>query len=288
MKKPEILIPTDLTELGNAAFRHAAQFISQFGGKVQPVFVYEGDEESDRLLGLNRIVELRKESGQQRIENFINERSREHLREDQLYPPLVVVGKASDEIIKAAKDKDFIIMSGNKRAGMARIALGSTAQRVAAASGTPVIVTCSSCRLDPLDKLLILTDGSEPSRECFPIASKMMQKLPESRAELVHFIHVGYFTTGNHEKAIQKAEELLEEMRQDAFSEVKDRVETKVFITSTSTSEAILNLCASRDYSLCMLTSRGHSRLKNVILGGTAGAVLRGLDVPVLSFKPQK
>lgn len=287
MKQPEILIPTDLTELGNAAFRHAAQFIKQFGGKVQPVFVYEGDQESDRLLGLNRVVQLRKESGQQRIETFINERAREHLTEEQLHPPLVLVGKPAEEILKVAPEKDYIIMSGNKRGGMARIALGSTAQRVVAASVTPVIVSCSTCRLYPLEKLLILTDGSDPSRACFPIGLEMMEKLPEARAELVHFIHVGYFSTGNHEKAIQKAEELLLKMKQDAFSEVQDRLETKVFISSTSTSEAILNLCASRGYSLCMLTSRGHSRLKNVILGGTAGAVIRGLDVPVLSFKPQ-
>lgn len=287
MKDLNILVPTDLTEPGNAAFKHAAQFIRKFGGSVTPFHAFEEVGGVERLLGLDTGGSYSKPGMLHRIKEHLEKKAGQEIDAGHLNEAKVASGSPAKEIVKTGREYDFIIMTGNKRTGVERITIGSTAQKIVARSHTPVIVTGTNCNLEHFDKLLILTDFSERSLQVVPYAKGLMQAIPELKAEFVHFVNVGYFTPGNNNKIIEAAEAELKKLAGVQFGDLAGRVTSQVFITSTSPAEAIINLTFSRKYSLCLMTSIGESKLKSTILGSTATSILRSVDTPVFSFRPE-
>ena len=287
MENLEILVPTDLSEIGNIAFSHAAQFVGQFGGSITPFYAFEEEKKIERVLGLNESGNYKKPGMLHRIKDHLNEKAAAFIPAAHLNEARIVSGSPAPEIVAAGKEMDFIIMTGNKRTGVKRISLGSTAQKVAARSHTPVIVTGSGCNLEQFHTLLVLTDFSERSLQVVPHAKALMAAFPELKTEFVHFVNVGYFTAGNNNKIIEAAEAEIKKVAAVQFEGFEDRVHAQVFITSTSPAEAIINLSFSRSYSLCLMTSIGESKLKSTILGSTATSVLRSVDTPVLNFRPE-
>lgn len=287
MENIEILVPTDLSELGNLAFTHAVEFVSQLGGKITPLHVFEESNDLDRILGLDDSKPHQKPGMLHRIKDHIAEKAGAVIPAEHLSTPKVISGAPSEQITKLGAEMDFIIMTGNKRTGVERITLGSTAQKVIARSHTPVIVTGSKCNLNEVKTLLVLTDFSERSLQAVPHAKALMHRFPELKTEFVHFVKVGYFTVGNNNKIIKTAEAEIKKVAAVQFEGFEDRVNSQVFITSTSSAEAIINLTKSRPYSLCLMSSIGESKLKSTIIGSTATSILRSVDTPVLSFRPE-
>ncbi|MFW6348366.1 MAG: universal stress protein, partial [Cyclonatronaceae bacterium] len=250
MKNIEILVPTDLSELGNIAFSHAAQFVGQFGGSVTPLYVFEEEKKIERILGLDDPGAYKKPGMLHRIKEHLHEKAAGFIPSAHLNEARIITGAPAAEIVAAGQEMDFIIMTGNKRTGIKRISLGSVAQKVAARSHTPVIITGSDCDLEHFHKLLVLTDFSERSLQVVPHAKALMAVFPELKTDFVHFVNVGYFTAGNNKKIIAAAEAEIEKVAAVQFEGFEERVDTHVFITSTSPAEAIINLTFSRNYSL--------------------------------------
>ena len=79
---------------------------------------------------------------------------------------LVPVGNPFEEIVKASKEfsVDLIVIGSHGYAGLGRLLLGSTADRVLQYASCPVLVVKDS----PLHKLIIIPQSSTPPRRHLP------------------------------------------------------------------------------------------------------------------------
>ncbi len=283
MKKMNVLIPTDFSNVGNTAFKFAAGLLKQMGGKATPLFVYYEDSNIASLFDMNLVGEHPRFS--EKLKKRLSDTALKDLKEDQLNEPMVRKGRAAQEIIRAAADFDLILMATNARTGMDRIMQGSTAQKVVSSTPVPVVVLTEKSKFFPVSRLLILTDLSDKSTRVFEHARRFIDSTG-APADLVYFQSVGPFSVGNRNENSEKAKQRLLAYQKQYFSGCEPQVNVQVLMTSTSATEAITNLTFSRDYSLVFLTSLGSTSFKNLMIGSTAANLLNLVDSGLYIVNP--
>jgi nucleotide-binding universal stress UspA family protein len=137
-----VLVPTDLSDLGNRAVPFAYGLVRELGGTVELVYVVESDFPGMRPAGsaLPPLI-----SAEQRLE--LDRKLRELVPKEATAAGLgtrvtiVEGGKAADLIVKLAEryEVDAICMSTHGK-GLRKMVLGSVAQRVLESSERPVML----------------------------------------------------------------------------------------------------------------------------------------------------
>jgi len=135
-----ILVPVDFTENSKKALQYAIPFAKQFGAALTLLYVVEipyGTAEVGAV-DLARLSEEMRASGRTHLENLVSELQVQSLVDEKL----VQAGTPYHEITQAAQDHDIdlIIISTHGRTGLARVFLGSTAERVVRHAPCPVLV----------------------------------------------------------------------------------------------------------------------------------------------------
>ncbi len=278
-----ILVPTDLSEQSNKAFRDATEIAELFNGTITPLYVLREDDDYKSMLGesagskIKEFVRLK--------ENEIKEIAGGVVPSYMLKDPVVDYGDVLDTINHNAIRHDLVVMTTQGKSAMSRLMVGSMAKKVVSSCSIPVIVVDANSVIKPLNRILLTTDFSEKSEAVFPYAKKIAEKTG-ARIDLVHIYTVGYLTVGNDITGLENAETKVKELKEKYFSDIKDQVSGEVKISSVSVSEAITNLVFSRDYSLVCMSTLGRSSLGNMIIGSTSAAVVRLIDTAVLTFNP--
>jgi nucleotide-binding universal stress UspA family protein len=135
-----ILVPTDFSESSKKALLYALTFARQFGAEITLVHVVE----SPYVAGDFGVVDqddLRAEilaRGQTMMTSFVNELS----LDSTVGRRLIRQGTAYHEVTELAKEMniDLIIMATHGHAGLARVLLGNTTERVTRHAPCPVLV----------------------------------------------------------------------------------------------------------------------------------------------------
>jgi nucleotide-binding universal stress UspA family protein len=83
-------------------------------------------------------------------------------------------------------------------------------------------------------------------------------------------------------RTIQEGEEMLEKLKQEA---VHGHVDSAVIATMGMPYQRIIDLAASTEADLIVLTTHGYTGLKHVFLGSTAERVVRHAPCPVLTIR---
>ena len=127
-----ILVPVDFSVCSKKALLYAAPFARQFGAELTLIFVLQSYPPTPELAVIDPTAEAKAEL--------------EDLRKSisHIVPTQTVLrrGEPYREIIKAASELqiDLIILSTHGRSGVARMVLGSTAEKVVRHAGCPVLV----------------------------------------------------------------------------------------------------------------------------------------------------
>jgi len=128
----KILAPVDFSVCSKKALHYAAPFAKQFGAQLTLIFVLQSYPPTLELADIDPTAEAKAEL--------------EDLRKSvaHIVPAETVLrrGEPYREIIRAASEFqiDLIILSTHGRSGVARMVLGSTAEKVVRHAGCPVLV----------------------------------------------------------------------------------------------------------------------------------------------------
>ena len=143
----EILVPTDFSEHSNYALRYAMSVARQFGARLTLLHVIEpASFPSDGLYvgpDFDRIAVTAEH-------NIASLWEREKSRQLVAWRSLVKEGIPDQVILQTANNQktDLIIIATHGRTGLARVFLGSTAERVIRQAPCPVLVV----RMQPNEK----------------------------------------------------------------------------------------------------------------------------------------
>jgi nucleotide-binding universal stress UspA family protein len=139
IKLRHILVPTDFTECSHKALSYALSFARQFGAEILLLHVVESMPAvgQDALLQSSLLtVALHEESDRQ-----MDRLQRESLA-DAPVNTMTIDGLPWQRIIEVAREKniDLIVAGNGGRSGLARVLMGSTAERIVRHAPCPVLV----------------------------------------------------------------------------------------------------------------------------------------------------
>jgi len=149
--------------------------------------------------------------------------------------------------------------------------------------------------LDLIDRVLVPTDGSQPSLKAARYAAKLA-KLAGARVKIVHVMQVAVpgarepvELDGLNSVTIQvDDEEMIKRRAMDVMDRTKKcfvdegvPVETEFFL-SGNVAEVIVDTAGDEGFDLIVMGSRGLGGLQHLMLGSVAEAVSRRAPCPVL------
>ena len=208
-------------------------------------------------------------------------------------------GTPADAIAEYAHSEriEFIAMASHGRGGASRFWLGSVADALVRRSATPVLLIRPPedeiARVVPptVRNVLLPLDGSELALGIVPIAESFARAM-DARITLLRVIPtmagVGVF-------GLVPLPQLAAEAAARANSELGELASTlrahgidatPVVVQSPSVAPAILEYARQSDVDAIAIATHGRGGLGRAALGSVADKVVRGTDLPVLSFRP--
>ena len=200
---------------------------------------------------------------------------------------MLPVGIPNFEISKIAREDNvsLILISSHGQGYIKNILLGSTTNDVIRTSTLPVLIekyhdvdkeTCSVMCLKKFDKVLLPLDLSLHSQKLLAEIQGLSALIKE--VVLLTVIEGAYDAEELDRTIINRQTLLFEKQKQLEELGVK----VKIVIRQGSASPEIISVAEEEDVTLIMLASRGEGLIKELLLGSTAHAVIRGSKRPVL------
>jgi len=217
----------------------------------------------------------------------------------------VRAGRAFDEICQAAHElsADLIICGTHGYRGMARLLLGSTAERIVQHATAPVLVvrehqrefvasrrrqTKLNRRSVRLNRIVVGTDFSETSRDAVVYAVAFARRFGADLL-LVNAIYPQYYATNADylpfdygsllDETRRAAEKDMDEIGQSvSFGDVSFRTR----IEEGHPGETLVKVAEEEGADLIVVSTHGRTGLPHVLVGSTAQHVVRHANCPVL------
>ena len=204
-------------------------------------------------------------------------------------------GRAAQRITACADEvsADLIIIGTRGNTGFKRLLLGSIAEEVVRIANQPVLTVHpgDDRPIEPVRKLLFPTDFSPVADQALAVANMLLAGSEDAEIILVHTYHIastvvplGGFGKGAsqllgadaHQLATRATEPSVESLRSKGF-----RVE--VIIERGDPAEIVTELAAERDVDVIVMGTRGHSKLRQLLMGSTAERIVEHAPCPVLT-----
>jgi nucleotide-binding universal stress UspA family protein len=190
----------------------------------------------------------------------------------------IIDGDAATAILNAAEEEGaaLIALSTHGRTGLARLVLGSTAEKVLRAARAPLFLSRSfaaPARPGPFRALVLPLDGSPVSRGAVPALLAFARGV-DARVTLVHVLQEPappphWLVPGDPLGAVEK------ELRHALLP-----VETDV--RTGDPAAEILNACRARNADLLVMSTHGRSGPVRWLFGSVTEKVLRESPLPML------
>lgn len=210
----------------------------------------------------------------------------------------ILRGDAAGAILEAVESEkiDLVVMPTHGRTGFQRLLIGSVTETVVRLCNAPVLTIPPSDRhAGPLkvDHILVPTDFSDRSDRALSPALDLAEKL-SADVLMLHVVTIGDADPANPDwgfpaipeehvhAALRVAEEALEKRTGEAGGRV--RVATKL-VRGFDAAEEIVRVADEESADLVVMATHGYTGLMHVLLGSTAGKVVRHLDRPVLTIR---
>jgi nucleotide-binding universal stress UspA family protein len=195
---------------------------------------------------------------------------------------VVRAGAAAEGVLNAAAETgaDLIAMATHGRGGLARVLLGSVAERILRASPVPVLLLRPFWSYEmlpeggveqmPLRTILLPVDGSGLALCAVPAASRVARRFG---AEVL-VLHV--LVKGEDPTAVRGQ---LDDLR-ERFA--IDGVSARVALEQGDPAQAILAAAKNGKADLVVLSTHGRSGLSRLVVGSVTEAVAREAKTPLL------
>jgi nucleotide-binding universal stress UspA family protein len=290
----KVLATTDFSEAAMEGVRLARWFAGRFSASVLLAHVVEPPP---LFSGMDEVVLAREGHEVLKLaETQLNRLAKREMQSKAKAQTTVREGKAFDEIAKLAgeRDIDLIVIATRGHTGLKRAWLGSTAERVVRHAPCPVLTVPSQKAVSRerkvprfrLKRIVVPIDCSETSVQALPYANAIAD---EFGVEII-LLHVmepfGSQQAREHtHDAVAEgededlAEACLTRLGQEALNR-SHRVRTAV--RHGVPYKEITRAATGLDADLILLTTRGYTGLKNVLLGSTAERVVRHADCQVM------
>lgn len=290
-----ILVATDFSKTASLALDRAIEFAVRHQSEIALVHVMQPDipplaapemiiippnyEEMLRdacMEGLTKAAQHAREGGV-RVSQYLEQ------------------GKAAKRITACADAvaADLIVIGTRGNTGFKRLLLGSVAEEVVRIADQPVLTIHpgDDRPIEPVRKLLFPTDFSPAADQALAAANLILAGSEDAEIILVHTYHIastvvplGGFGKGTspnfvgnaHQLAAQATEPSVEALRSKGF-----RVE--VVIERGDPAQIVTDLAAERDVDVIVMGTRGHSKLRQLLLGSTAERIVEHAPCPVLT-----
>jgi nucleotide-binding universal stress UspA family protein len=168
----------------------------------------------------------------------------------------------ADSILNLSKERSFdlIIMGNRAETNAERFELGSTSEKIALYSKTPVLITKKKTRFA---KILVAIDGSKQSNKALGYVSVLARKFNSK----VTLLHVAETKLANLEP--EEVRRISENILWDSATEMKG-VNIDKRLEYGKPAETIITLARQENYDLIVLGSRGLSSVKRYLLGSVS------------------
>lgn len=289
MKNPKIIVPIDFSVLNESALKTANVFARRFQGTVTPFHAYIPLTDLDGIYYVGTGITPYEKYDE--IENILRRRLQEvaikHIDPDKLTGPLLDVGNPAKAITYNSEDFDLVVLSTHGRSGFSRFFMGSVTEKVLRMCRKPIITVTEDSNPGNLTSILLTTDFSENSIQAFIIANNIAEATG-GQIDLVHIVsNEQYFDIKATERMAMARELEIKDLVEQHFANIRDRVNTRVFIGNRSTHVEIAALAHEKFYDLIIMSAVGRSRLEYLMMGSTASNVVRTVQNAVLTINPQ-
>lgn len=203
---------------------------------------------------------------------------------------------------------EIVVMGSHGRGGLARLVLGSVAQKIAWNSPVPVLVhrvqkpeqdEQISELATPMHALVPL-DGSPQAEEAIVPAGLLVAALSGAGVGSLHLVQIiklsAYHTDEQRRQAYEEAEQYLQDLagrlRRVLASTFQIEIKSSVF-TDDQVAPALVQIAASGDgaaapHNLIAMTTSGRGGKRRFIMGSVAEHILQKTPLPVLLIKPDE
>jgi nucleotide-binding universal stress UspA family protein len=193
----------------------------------------------------------------------------------------------------AAPDVDLLLVATHGRTGIARMRLGSVADKLIKDAVCPVLVIGPNVEIDlahfSLKRIMVPLDGSPMSELSLPLA-KYLARLTGAELELFQSVSaVGVAAADPMAATVDFLSPMIEGAETYLGNVAQTMAGLKVAINAQpgAPAESILARLRTHEVDLVVLASHGRTGFARMALGSVAERVLHGPD-PVLIFEPNE
>lgn len=291
MENIKILVPLDFSDLSAKALHSAEKMASLFDGTITPFHSYRPLNDVDSgpyMFGTSPTTIDDHDEVEKTLSQQLNDLAKEEIDASLVNDPRIAVGNPAQTIVEEAKEFDLIVMTTHGRTGFSRLFLGSVSEKVLRTSHVPVLIINQERELDNLDRIMLTTDFSEHSRAAFPLAKAIAQKA-QAKLELVNILpYDPEHADEPEESKVELRKQRLNILAKEHLNEISELTETKVFVSSDTPHEAILNFNLNNPHDLVVMSTVGRTGIDYLMMGSTTANVARHVKSPVLSLNPKQ
>jgi universal stress protein E len=267
-KLESILVPIDGSVSCIRARELATSIAIKFHSKVTVVHVVSHDFMHPELkasyqlppLILQKIDDVYMKAGEKILRTAVDAFKDEGI---QVEPILIRRSEdPADTILNLDKERCFdLIVIGNRAETQAEcFALGSTSEKIALYSKTPVLITKKKTKLS---KLLVAIDGSEQATKALEYAALLAKKFNSK----VTLLHVTEAKLANLEP--EEVKRISEKILWDAATEIEG-IDIDKRLEFGSPTQNIIRIAREENHDMIIVGSRGLSSVKRYLLGSVS------------------
>ena len=282
----KVLVPVD----GSEESKHILPYVYFLAGKFNFTVSILGVGIGSKTRRVNRL-----------LDDYINETVRD-LREHNINAePVMLYGRAAEEILSYNKDNAFnlIMMVTHGRGGITRWWMGSVAEQVVSESPASILLIRSkSADRQDMEKvdfndILAPLDGSEIGESALPAVEELAVKTGAT----VHLLHVipahSVIAGKSRSDELSKLVEIEIKTGDEYIGNIAERLEKRNIKTVSKIrhgdpANVIVDYAGEKNVSLIAMSTHGRSGIARWVLGSVADKVLHETEKPMWLVRSSK
>ena len=315
-KTKRILIPTDFSKNAVQTYAYAKAFAQNNNTKIDLVYIIQ----SLSYLEISREVahypldvkEITKRMEQQFIDELQQELESnfdEDLR-GQVYIKHSV--KAVKGILEQLEEEQYdLVIMGSRGRGESDLMRGGTTQQLVRSSPVPVLSFKKDFNPEK-GNVLVPTDGSLVSLKALLVALSLVQ---EANFQVYSVVDLDFDAVGYAPPAPDMYRTLLNERKKDIIENIRElmaysdqfdykvgtamnavliedengrEIQIEIIIENRASAYRAILDYAEENADMVVMTTRGRSGFKRIVIGSVTEKVVRHLDIPICTIKPER
>lgn len=286
-----LLVATDFSAPSDAALGYARTLAGTFGATLHVLSVIDnqflrvalGDPRNQETAALRQLHDRLTDEDRRRFRAL----------------PVVERSDApADEIASYARthDVDLIVMGTHGRSGMARILMGSVAEKVVRTAPCPVLTlreTPSGKTDGRPARILVPTDFGAPSDGALGCARRVAARFGSS----LHLLHVledpsvngafgsEFYLADSPDVRAARLNDAQERLAHRVIGNDRSQVHATTEIVSGRCAQAIVDYAANGNFDLVVMGTHGRGGVAHLLMGSVAEGVIRTAPCPVLTVR---